>query len=308
MKLSVIVPVYNAAGYIEICLKDLLMQTIWEKNEDSMEIIVVNDASTDDGDEIIKRIIQENTKKIKYIALEENNGPGGARNYGIQEARGEYIGFMDSDDRIDCHMYEKMIDMAEKSGDPDFVDCGIWNEAENFKGCYSAGVPAGTLDDKKRSQLLLAVGYIWSRIYRRDFLVKNKIQFRKNAVMEDQDFLSEVIARSSTMAIVSDILYQYNNTPESASKRDAEISFFHSTLETISATYNKLSVLPNYENLRDAVEYNFWQLYWMNIQTINVYYENRIIDEENRRNMIHLLNKMMGKVIRDDLPEKMYIV
>ena len=297
MKLSVIVPVYNAAKYIGCCLEDLLMQTIWENSEDNMEIIVVNDASTDESDEIIEKISAQNPEKIKYIVLNENHGPGGARNYGMQEATGDYIGFMDSDDRIDCHMYEKLLDMAEKSGNPDFVDCGIWNEAENSTGCYSAVVPTGVLDDEKRSRLLLSVGYIWSRIYRRDFLVKGKILFRENAVMEDQDFLSEVIARSSTIAIVPEILYRYCNIPGSASKKDAEVSFFHSTIETIDATYERLSALPNYEALKAAVEYNIWQLYWMNVQTIDLYYENEIIDKHTKDRMITRLEEIMKRVV-----------
>ena len=308
MKLSVIVPVYNAANYIESCLEDLLSQTIWEKNEDSMEIIVINDASTDKSNDVIEQIVSENTAKIKYIVLKKNHGPGGARNYGIREACGKYIGFMDSDDRVDCCMYEKLVNMAEQSGDPDFVDCGIWNEADHSTVCYSEIVPTGMLDDEKRSQLLLTVGYIWSRIYKKNFLVKDKIQFRENVVMEDQDFLSEVIAKAKSLATVPEILYRYNNTSDSASKRNAEISFFHSTIETINATYNKLSVLPNYENLRAAVEYNFWQLYRMNIQTINIYYENKIINEENKNNMIQLINRLMGKVINIDPLDNKYVV
>ena len=308
MKLSVIVPVYNSADYIESCLEDLLTQTIWKKSKDNMEIIVVNDASTDKGGEIIERFIAENPKKIKSIILKKNHGPGGARNYGLQEACGDYIGFMDSDDRINRHMYEKLIEMAENSDNPDFVDCGIRNEADGYTGCYSAIIPTGVLNDGKRSQLLLAVGYIWSRIYKRDFLIQKKIRFRENAVMEDQDFLSEVIARSSSMAVVPKILYCYSNTKDSASKKDAEISFFHSTIETINATYRRLSVLPNYENLRAAVEYNFWQLYLMNIQTIEAYYENGIIDERNRNNMLSLINRLMDKVMKTDPLNNEYIV
>ena len=308
MKLSVIVPVYNAAKYIGCCLGDLLMQTIWENNEDNMEIIVVNDASTDESDEIIEKISAQNPKKIKHIVLNENHGPGGARNYGMQEATGDYIGFMDSDDRIDCHMYEKLLDMAEKSGNPDFVDCGIWNEAEKSTGCYSAVVPTGVLDDEKRSRLLLSVGYIWSRIYRRDFLVKGKILFRENAVMEDQDFLSEVIAKTIRMAVIPEVLYIYLDIQGSASKKNAEVEFFHSTIETIQATYNKLSKLGNYHGIQKAVEYNFWQLYLMNLQTIETYLQNEIIDENVAFGMIEILNKLMDRVVSGTVENNEFVL
>ena len=166
----------------------------------------------------------------------------------------------------------------------------------------------GILDDQKKSQLLLAAGYIWSRIYRREFLIHNGIRFREHAVMEDQDFLSEVIARAQSMAVVPEILYRYSDIPGSASKKDAEVEFFHSTIETIQATYAKLSVLDNYKGIQMAVEYNFWQLYLMNVQTIEAYYEAGIIDSNMRAEMQTIIRKMMAKTIEIRAENNQFVV
>ena len=104
-KISVIVPVYNTSKYICKCLDSLINQTI--KNE--IEIIIVNDGSTDNSEEIIKNYIekQENKNLIKYYK-KQNEGIAKTRNFGIEKATGEYILFVDSDDYIDNKLIEKL--------------------------------------------------------------------------------------------------------------------------------------------------------------------------------------------------------
>ena len=106
-KLSVVVPVYNVENYLSKCLDSILKQTL-----EDIEIICVNDGSTDGS----ANILQDYKKKDpRIIVLEqENQGLGAARNTGIRTARGEYIGFVDSDDFIEPTMYEKLYEKACK--------------------------------------------------------------------------------------------------------------------------------------------------------------------------------------------------
>ena len=308
MELSVIIPIYNVVPFLKKAVEDLANQTFLRNRNDTMEIILVNDASTDSSLALAEDLRKQNRNLIRIIDLPENHGPGGARNYGIEAAKGDYIGFMDADDRIDSGMYEKLMKAARESGQKDYADCGVFNEADQTTRCYSAVTEPGILDDRKKSQLLLAVGYIWSRVYRRAFLINNGIRFREHAVMEDQDFLSEVIARARSMAMVPEVLYRYSDIPGSASKKDAEVEFFHSTIETIQATYAKLSVLDNYKGIQMAVEYNFWQLYLMNVQTIKAYYEAGIIDSNIRVEMLTIIGKMMAKTIKIRAEDNQFVV
>ena len=108
IKVSVIVPVYNVAGYLEKCLETLVNQTLQE-----IEIIIVNDGSTDSSVDIIRKFAENYPKKI--IALDKKNGGlSDARNYGMSYAKGKYIGYIDSDDFIDLDMMELLYNKAEE--------------------------------------------------------------------------------------------------------------------------------------------------------------------------------------------------
>ena len=103
--LSVIVPVYNTEKYLEKSIKSIIKSKFKD-----LEIIIVNDGSTDNSEEIIKEIIEENKDfKIKYLK-KENGGLSDARNYAIPYANGKYISFVDSDDYIDENLYLNLIE------------------------------------------------------------------------------------------------------------------------------------------------------------------------------------------------------
>ena len=101
-KISVIIPVYNAEGTIKKCVQSVTNQTYT-----NLEIIVINDGSTDSTALKLKKI-EAYDKRIKVIHI-KNNGVSNARNVGLDCANGEYITFLDSDDEIDINIYEKMI-------------------------------------------------------------------------------------------------------------------------------------------------------------------------------------------------------
>ncbi len=115
-KVSIIVPVYNVENYVEKCLKTLVEQTL-----EDIEIIVVNDGSTDHF-----------PNKIVYKE-KENGGLSDARNYGMKYAKGEYIAFFDSDDYVEKDMYEKMCQIAQKEKS-DMVECDFyWEYPDKIK-------------------------------------------------------------------------------------------------------------------------------------------------------------------------------
>ena len=118
MKISVIVPVYNVELYLSKCLDSLVHQTI-----ESIEIIVVNDGSTDNSQKIIDEYKTKYPNKIKSY-IKSNGGLSDARNYGIDKANGQYIGFVDSDDYVEINMFEKMYNKAI-SQNFDIVVCDV---------------------------------------------------------------------------------------------------------------------------------------------------------------------------------------
>jgi glycosyltransferase involved in cell wall biosynthesis len=130
-KISVIVTVYNTEQYLEKCLQSLIDQTIEE-----IEIIVVNDGSCDNAQAVIDNFAREYPGKIKSLR-QENKGLGPARNFGLEHAGGEYIGFVDSDDWVRSDMFLQMYKKAIES-DSDIVICDITCITENKELSWTA--------------------------------------------------------------------------------------------------------------------------------------------------------------------------
>lgn len=131
IKISIIIPIYNSAGYLEKCLNSLFGQNLRE-----VEYIFVDDCSTDNGLVILESMIEKwahKKNKTKLIRHEVNKGSAAARNSGLEHASGEYIGWVDSDDWIDPNMFKDMFDAA-KENNADIVWTDFFNtyqEKEN---------------------------------------------------------------------------------------------------------------------------------------------------------------------------------
>lgn len=180
-KVSVIVPIYNAEKYLEQCLDSIVSQTLKD-----IEIILIDDGSTDGSAEICKKYLSDS--RVSYYH-KENEGLAAARDDGMMRANGEYIGFVDSDDWIKPDMYEKMY-TAAKSNDSDIVFCNCIQNEDGHR--FSRELPVGAYNrDKIKSEVLpKTLAFIskdggkrairWSncmRIYKRDTLNKNNIKF-----------------------------------------------------------------------------------------------------------------------------------
>lgn len=123
MKVSVIVPVYNVEEYLDACLNSLVNQTLKE-----IEILVVNDGSPDNSQEIIDKYVNDYPNLVKSI-IKENGGQASARNVALDIAQGEYVDFVDSDDWVKLDMYENMYKKVKES-DADIVIC---NTTDHYK-------------------------------------------------------------------------------------------------------------------------------------------------------------------------------
>lgn len=124
IKVSVIVPVYNTEAYLEECIESLLKQTLKE-----IQILIVDDGSTDSSSDILSKYQDNNPEKIQ-VFTKVNGGQASARNYVLPFVKGKYIGFVDSDDWIDCDMYEQMYKKAEDEN-ADIVICDMIDHYPN---------------------------------------------------------------------------------------------------------------------------------------------------------------------------------
>lgn len=225
-KLSIVIPCHNTAKFLPRCMNSLATQTI---GIDNMEIILVNDASTD-NDATWHEILNWESKypeSVIAINLEENIRQGGARNMGMNYATAEYIGFIDSDDWIEPNMFEIMLDEITDSGS-DIVHCKSFRDdgstimTHKLDGSYQRLL----IDSEaKRKQFIVTnyIGYnVWDKIYRRSFLVNNDIFFPEKLMYEDIIFSSLYYLYATKVSIINYELYHYFiNTDSTVLKKNA---------------------------------------------------------------------------------------
>ena len=218
MKLSIIVPVYNMAadGKLEYCLDSLVNQTV-----EDYEIIAVDDCSTDDSLSILKRYESQYPDKFHAIHSEVNKHQGGAKNIGMKLAKGDWIGFIDSDDWITPDMYEKLIHKAEETG-ADLVGCDYCLTDEHSMKVGQI-VPnnkreqSGVLDYEKKKSLILDGGSLVVKIFRRSMIMENELWFPEDIFYEDNALGNSIwclqsilnISKSLCIFIISMILLPY---------------------------------------------------------------------------------------------------
>lgn len=210
-RLTVIIPVYNTEKYLDRCLDSVLNQSY--KN---IEIIIINDGSTDNSFSVIKRYLENNS--IIYIQLEKNCGLGNARNVGLDNASGDYVAFLDSDDWIDSNFYYILIEALEKYS-LDTTIAGIINEYDDRKAfTYRYRYPynnqitgkfALNLLIKSANQDIYITPIVNNKVYRRSIIKNLRLKFLNNNYNEDDIFSFQLFSQVKSVGVVKDTFYHY---------------------------------------------------------------------------------------------------
>lgn len=230
VKLSVIVPVYNAEQYLRRCVDSILDATIFLGGEKS-EIILIDDGSIDDSSRICNELAEKN-REIKVFHI-SNQGVSKARNYGIENSRGKYIAFVDADDYIEKNMYKIMIAQMESDSTLDVGVC-LWNfidqngkkvvNKENIS--FSAyGKQTGRdflkhiYDDSYTNGIVVSP---WNKIFKRECIVKHKMVGR---YAEDDYLMSKVFSNDDCrIVVIKEILYNYCENDDQMTKKEDNIN------------------------------------------------------------------------------------
>ena len=250
MKVSVIVPVYNAEKYLTERVGNLLNQTL-----DEIEIIFIDDASTDGTLSVLEEAKNQFPNRVRVLSHKENKGPGAARNMGLAVASGEYIGFYDADDVIDVTMYEKLYNKA-KENDADIVDCAFYRESQQRALRHFTEDIVGEISDAQKA-VMLQGGFCVTKIFKRSLILdgtNGPALFREEYGLEDMDYLMGLIARAKIFNYVEDVLYVYKDSGNSLSKEQEFFKYYRNHTSAMLGIYETLSPLPNYAALQDAAE------------------------------------------------------
>lgn len=208
---SVIMPVYNVENYLRRCVSSVL-----EQNFSDIEIILVDDGSTDNSGSLCDSLSRENP--CIRVIHKENGGLSSARNAGIQAAKGKYIWFVDSDDWVKSGSLKKLYEVTCKDA-PDMVKFNCVRVTETHEITCSNALP-GTYDGEQIRHVLLqqafysAGKYIlsaWAHIYRREFICRNSLKFISERLVGSEDYLFnlEAIVKAERISVLADTFYYY---------------------------------------------------------------------------------------------------
>ena len=207
-KISIVIPVYNVEKYLRECLDSVVNQTL-----DDIEIICVNDASTDNSLAILKEYSQRDSR-IKIIDKDSNDGLGVTRNIGQKSAQGKYVLFLDSDDYIELDACEKLYAKIEKEK----TDAVYFNvirfieETREEEPCIDV---TDILGDKrwrvfdKFEDLVKLNRQVWFKMYNRAFLEENNILCSEERICEDSLFRLDFLLANPTVCAVNEFLFHY---------------------------------------------------------------------------------------------------
>ncbi len=208
--ISIVMPVYNVERYLPQCMDSIFAQTLKD-----IEVIAVNDGSTDQSLKILEKYRQAYPDRMRIFTI-DNNGVSHARNYGLARAEGEYVLFVDSDDFLETEMCEKLYRKA-KADNNDLVICGRYNVYENERlGQYrkeSAGTQLISRNFRLKDcsfELAHISPFPWDKLFRRSLL--EGILFPEKLRFEDLVFSYEAACKAEWIGVVEEPLYNYRRT------------------------------------------------------------------------------------------------
>jgi len=287
--LSIIVPVYNVEGYLARCIESILGQSYTE-----LQLILVDDGSTDSSYNICRHY-QEKDHRV-LVLQQTNAGSSVARNTGLQKAKGEFIGFVDSDDWILPTMYEEMVSLAISSK-LQVVECGHGTS----KNVTASILPKTTFNIETKEQAMERIirkgsFAVWRRLYHRETL--SEMRFIPGKIHQDVFFTMDVIDKIQKLGVLDGKYYVYNTENESVirsayslKKLDAKDAVYY--VQKISSKYNPtINDLGNKYLIRGLI--NHYKPLFGNEHLDNDYKHRRQIKAEIKQ-YFHLLDNSLSR-------------
>lgn len=207
---TVVVPVWNAGDRLHACLESIRAQTYA-----NLEVLCIDDGCTD-GSSSVMASIAARDGRFRVIQSGGRVGEGAARNLGLDSSRGEYVAFVDADDRISANALELLVDLAERSGS-DLVRGSViteypWGIEHEAVWQSVAPVERASFGDVPATRIPWGM---WSYLFRRELIERLGLRFSRFAVGADAIFLVEAMLAANHVSMVAEVTYRYSQTPPS---------------------------------------------------------------------------------------------
>ena len=287
-RISIIIPIYNVNKYLRECIDSIINQTL-----KTIEIICVNDGSTDNSLEIIKEYIYDN----RIIIINKNNsGYGDSMNQGLNIASGEYIGIVESDDFIDINMFENLYKITKK-GDIDIIRSNFYlyweknkKEALNFK--ILKNLYNKIFNPMELQNIFLVQPSIWAGIYKKLFLIKNNIKFltTPGASYQDTSFFYKTLFKANKIFCTKKAFYYYRQTNSNSSVNN-------NTLNKVIFAHIELNEIEKFIK-KDVKLYNKNQRYFNTKKIMTLLWNLNRVDKKKQYNKI--LYKEIYEILKSD--------
>ena len=259
MRFSFIIPVYNCEKYLLSCIESLLAVNL---NENDYEILLIDDGSIDGTARICDELAEKHSQI--HVVHQQNSGVSAARNRGIQEARGDYLLFIDSDDTVNADKLSRILndsrctetDMTVFGMSFDYYHCGKCYRQDKlfyeYDGIMTSGEWGNDFLALFRKNSLSA---IWNKIFRKDIIIKNSLHLNKTMFLyEDLDFVLRYMAHCGTIWNVPEAVYHYRQSEDegNANRRIKRLTSVNAFIQPIETSMDGLAgIVPAYE--RNAI-------------------------------------------------------
>lgn len=296
IKISIIVPIYNVEKYLKKCLDTIICQTLKE-----IEIICVNDGSTDNSRKILEQYSKIDSRII--IIDKKNGGLSSARNAGMKIAKGEYIGFVDSDDWVDETMFEKLYKKA-KENDSQMSICAVHKFDDKTKkmlyddpyftlGFFDESFDNRSFNHHETTDFLIDLCVMaWNKIYKRSFLEENNALFPEGLIFEDGPFFFSIYFKMDRVSIVREFLYYYRINRANSIIQKGDMNFIN-IFDVTELMWNEIRQLPYFDKIKyyflkkkfddanyrcSVIDKKYGELYYNRFKTFEPFFDTTLLD------------------------------
>lgn len=277
MKVSVIMPVYNASKYLHQCLDSIVCQTLQD-----IEIICVDDGSSDNSLEILEEYARKDSR-VK-IVRQENGGAAAARNNGLTYAKGEYLSILDCDDFFEPDMLEKSY-LRAKETDSDIVifRCDLYDDSKETFYASDYTLRRDLLPEKdvfsaldvEKDIFCLCKGWAWDKLFRRSFVEENHMQFQVQRSTNDLLFVFTGLLRAERIATMDNVFAHYRQSEGTLSvTREKSWMCFYNALMALREELYRSGLYERFEQdfKNYCIHLTLWHLYTLKEPTHTLLY------------------------------------